>query len=156
MRLRREIRRAVALGLRIPVLRQLAITELAASLRVIADVGARYDQDHSGEELLRRSPLLRKPIEQISDEIADETNEEIKQGFRLLRPYAVKGFGKARFGNPHDGGYVILDDLDDIDTAFSFGIDKDATWDLEISRKNVTVYQFDHTIDFPPVPNNPR
>jgi hypothetical protein len=156
MGLKREIQRAIALAIKIPAIRECAVRELAASLRVIADVGVTLRQDPSGEELIRRNPLLREPLLEIGVELADETLEEIKNGLRLLRPYAVKGFKKVRFGSLHDGGYVILDDFRDVDTVFSFGIDKDATWDLDIAKKGITVYQFDHTIDRPPITDNSR
>jgi hypothetical protein len=78
-----------------------------------------------------------------------ETQDEIKKIFRLLRPYAVEGFRKARFGSPCDGGYILLDDFQGIDTAFSFGVEQNASWDVDIAKRGVTVYQFDHTVDAP-------
>ncbi len=84
-----------------------------------------------------------------------ETHREVRNTLRLLRPYAVHGFSKARFGSAHDGGYVLLDDFRGVDTAFSFGIDQNASWDLDIARKGVTVYEFDHTVDAP-VSDNAR
>jgi hypothetical protein len=84
-----------------------------------------------------------------------ETQGEIKKIFRLLRPYAVEGFTKARFGSSHDGGYILLDDLQGVDTAFSFGVEQNASWDVDIAKCGVTVYQFDHTVDAP-IPENPR
>jgi SAM-dependent methyltransferase len=83
------------------------------------------------------------------------TQDEIKNTLRLLRPHAAKGFKKARFGSANDGGYVILDDFRDIDTAFSFGIEQNASWDVDVAERGVTVYQFDHTVDAPFV-DNPR
>jgi hypothetical protein len=95
--------------------------------------------------------------EQALDAQADafEIQEEIKKTLRLLRPYAAKEFQKARFGGLHDGGYILLDDFRCIDTAFSFGIENNASWDVEIAKKYVTVYQFDHTVEAP-VADNPR
>jgi hypothetical protein len=80
---------------------------------------------------------------------AFEIQEEIKRTLRFLRPYAARGFRKARFGGPHDGGYILLDDFRGIDTAFSFGIENNASWDVEIAKRCVTVYQFDHTVEAP-------
>jgi SAM-dependent methyltransferase len=77
------------------------------------------------------------------------THEEIRSTLRLLRPNAVKGFNKARFGSHNDGGYVHLDDFRGIDTAFSFGIEQNASWDMDAARRGLTVYQFDHTVDGP-------
>jgi hypothetical protein len=70
---------------------------------------------------------------------------------RLLKPTRAQGFEKARFGSPNDGGYVMIDDFDQIDAALSFGIEQNASWDVSIADRGVPVYQFDHTIDVPPV-----
>jgi hypothetical protein len=56
-----------------------------------------------------------------------ETQDEIKKILRLLRPYAAGGFRKARFGSRCDGGYILLDDLQGVDTAFSFGVEQKET-----------------------------
>jgi SAM-dependent methyltransferase len=77
------------------------------------------------------------------------THEEIRNTLRLLRPNAAKGFNKARFGSPNDGGYVHLDDFRGVDTAFSFGVEQNASWDMDVARRGLTVYQFDHTVDAP-------
>jgi hypothetical protein len=82
-----------------------------------------------------------------------ETQDEIKRTLRRLRPYAAQGFHKARFGGPHDGGYILLDDFRGVDTAFSFGIENNASWDLDIAKRCVTVYQFDHTVEAPNIDN---
>jgi hypothetical protein len=63
----------------------------------------------------------------------------------------VKGFQKVRLGSASDGGYVILNDFRSVDTAFSFGIDENAEWDLDVAKRGITVYQFDHTVDKPPI-----
>src|SRR5712671_57213 len=115
--------RATALAFKISPIRKCAARELAASLSVIADVGViRRDYPSREQWVTGHSPLLRERLDEISDELVGEAQEEIKRGLRLLRPYAVKGFKKARFGSRYDGGYVILDDFRGIDTALSFGI----------------------------------
>jgi hypothetical protein len=68
----------------------------------------------------------------------------------------VNGFRKARFGSPHDGGYVLIDDFEGIDTAFSFGIAQDCSWDVDVADRDITIYQYDPSIDSPPVTDNPR
>jgi len=71
-------------------------------------------------------------------------------------PWATaKGFKKARFGSANDGGYVHLDDFQGVDTVFSFGVEQNASWDLDVAERGATVYQFDHTVDAP-VTDNPR
>jgi hypothetical protein len=103
----------------------------------------------SSEDLIRRNPVLREAFQEISGELAAVTREEIENVLRLLRPHAAKGFSKARFGSSHDGGYVLLDDFQGIDTAFSLGVEQNASWDVDIAERGLTVYQFDHTVDAP-------
>jgi hypothetical protein len=62
---------------------------------------------------------------------------------------------KARFGSAHDGGYILLDDFRGIDTAFSLGVEHDASWDIDVAKSGINVYQFDHTVDAP-ITNNAR
>lgn len=72
-----------------------------------------------------------------------------------LRPHALKDHRKVRLGNPRDGGYVCVDDFAGIDTAFSFGINDDISWDLAAAERGLRVYQFDHTVS-DPAPGDPR
>jgi hypothetical protein len=118
---------------------------------------SRFDRPYpSSDDLLRHNPVLRGPLDEIREELIREQNEEIKNVLRLLRPYGVRGHKKARFGSPHDGGYVIIDDFRAVDTAFSFGVEQNATWDVDIANRGLTVYQFDHTVYNPPVTDNAR
>src|SRR5947207_49992 len=65
----------------------------------------------------------------------------------LLAPQRAVGHSKVRLGSKYDGGYICIDDFNEITTAFSFGIGKNDDWDIEIANKGIAVYQFDHTID---------
>jgi FkbM family methyltransferase len=84
-----------------------------------------------------------------------EVHEVARDIMRILRPFAAIGVKKARFGAPHDGGYVHIDDFRGVDTAFSFGIKQNGSWDTEIAKRGITVYQFDHTVEAP-IADNPR
>jgi hypothetical protein len=70
---------------------------------------------------------------------------------RLLKPSRVKNIEKMRFGNAHDGGYVHLNHFEGIGAALSLGIGDDVTWDLDMAARGLTVWQFDHTVDGPPI-----
>jgi hypothetical protein len=70
---------------------------------------------------------------------------------RTMRPHRVVGFHKIRIGKDGDGGYVMLDDFDNISAAYSLGINNDVAWDLEIANRGIHVYQYDHTIDALPM-----
>ncbi|MGB8982107.1 MAG: DUF6492 family protein, partial [Anaerolineales bacterium] len=60
---------------------------------------------------------------------------------RLLRPMKVVGYKKKRFGSPHDGGYVMLDDITGIKAVFSLGIAGNVDWDMEMANRSIPVYQ---------------
>jgi hypothetical protein len=70
---------------------------------------------------------------------------------RLIRPFDIADRAKIRVGNPHDGGYVMIDDFAGVRAALSIGIGEEISWDMDIGRRGVAVFQFDHTIDAAPV-----
>lgn len=80
-----------------------------------------------------------------------EIQRRVLEILQLLKPHQAEGFKKARFGSANDGGYILIDDFDQINSAFSFGVEQNAAWDVSIADRGVPVHQFDHTIDGPPV-----
>lgn len=62
---------------------------------------------------------------------------------------------KIRVGRAGDGGYVMLDRFGSDSTVFSFGIDREVSWDADMAARGFDVYMFDHTVSGPPV-TNPR
>src|SRR5262249_33933554 len=76
-----------------------------------------------------------------------EVGERVRSALRLLRPFGVEDQRKVRLGRDNDGGYVIIDDLSGVVAALSLGICDDASWDMDIAKRGIDVFQFDHTID---------
>jgi hypothetical protein len=72
-----------------------------------------------------------------------------------LRPMKAVGFQKVRVGSVNDGGYVLLDDFDRVDVVFSFGVEWNADFDVAMAERSKPVFQFDHSIEKPPV-EHPR
>ncbi len=93
--------------------------------------------------------LARTPEDMIA--LASDTRRLL----RPLSPQAIVGHGKVRMGSPSDGGYVCIDDFEGVDTALSFGINDDISWDLDAAAQGLTIYQFDHTVA-DPAPDDPR
>lgn len=58
---------------------------------------------------------------------------------------------KTRIGKENDGGYIMLDDFDDITATYSISICNEVSWDLNIADRGIKVYQYDHTIDCLPI-----
>jgi hypothetical protein len=97
------------------------------------------------------------PDEELSKHTPDKEvlALETRRILAKLRPYALTEHKKVRLGNQTDGGYVCVDDFENIDTAFSFGINDDISWDRDAADRGLTIYQFDHTVS-DPAPHDQR
>lgn len=84
-----------------------------------------------------------------------QQHKAVREVLRLLRPHRVVGHDKIRVGNVADGGYVMIDDFDGVDTALSLGINDDITWDVAAAARGLKIYQFDHTVS-DPAPDDDR
>jgi hypothetical protein len=84
----------------------------------------------------------------------DKLQETFLEFLSLFTPRRAIGARKVRVGRPNDGGYVLLDDMTGVACALSFGIHDDCSWDLEIADRGIAVYQFDPSIEAPPVPHS--
>src|SRR5262249_34423180 len=73
--------------------------------------------------------------------------ERILKLANLLKPHRALGYSKVRLGGKNDGGYVCLNDFDNIELAFSFGIGNDASWDLDVANRGIPIHQYDHTVE---------
>ena len=67
--------------------------------------------------------------------------------YRLLCPKEVPGKKRILIGRKADGGYVLLDDFENIKIAYSFGIDGDIYFDKDLAERGIDVYMYDHTIN---------
>ncbi|MEO5349406.1 MAG: tetratricopeptide repeat protein [Magnetococcus sp. YQC-3] len=63
-------------------------------------------------------------------------------------------YRKIRVGSVGDGGYVVPDDLENIDAVLSIGIGDNCSFDEYFADRGVNVYQYDHTVNGSPVPNS--
>jgi hypothetical protein len=76
---------------------------------------------------------------------------------RLLSACDIQSSTLVRVGGPNDGGYVMVDDIYSSTTpvAYSIGINRDVTWDVDVARRGVDVFMYDHTISALPT-SHPR
>ncbi|WCT77378.1 FkbM family methyltransferase [Novosphingobium humi] len=74
-----------------------------------------------------------------------------KSTLRVLRPKKLIGSNAIRIGRNFDGGYVMIDHFSGIDAAYSLGINDDVSWDLDIVKHGIPIYQYDPTIAALPV-----
>ncbi|WP_152997688.1 DUF4214 domain-containing protein [Methylobacterium sp. GXS13] len=71
-----------------------------------------------------------------------------------LNAQDVLHYKKVRIGRNHDGGYVMIDDFEGIDAAYSLGISDDVSWDLAFAELDIDIFQYDHSINELPVKHN--
>ena len=72
---------------------------------------------------------------------------------KLLHLSRVEGFELVRMGRDYDGGYIMLNDLQPGNIAYSFGISTDVSWDKAMASKGYDVFMYDHTIEGLPEDN---
>ncbi len=66
---------------------------------------------------------------------------------RMLRPQQMEGAKKVRVGRMFDGGYVMLDRFEGVTAVYSLGINDDTSFDMDFARRDIPIYQYDHTIE---------
>ena len=91
-------------------------------------------------------------IEDIKNFNSSNLSIKEKKLYKMLCPRDVNGKKKILVGNFGDGGYVLFDDFEDIKIAYSFGINKEISFDKYLANKGINVYMYDHTIDS--IPSN--
>lgn len=128
------------------------ITEFRSDLSKVVDVlRPSFDSVNYqlGQLLASTNSIAERSVAARSLQIGSQ--RRFLEFLRRFQPVKVKRFAKTRIGRVHDGGYVMLDDFDNVRTALSCGVGDDASWDLALAGRGVTVHQFDHTIERAPV-----
>lgn len=74
--------------------------------------------------------------------------------YHLIAPKEVIGKKRILIGPKRDGCYVLLNDLENIKIAYSFGIARKIQFDKYLADKGIDVYMYDHTIDSLPYNNS--
>ena len=95
--------------------------------------------------------LLNQQFKTIFSYIFNFKNES--SIYKLLSPRGISGKKKVRIGANSDGGYILLDDFENVKIAYSFGISTEISFDKALADKNIDVYMYDHTIEKLPFSN---
>ena len=66
---------------------------------------------------------------------------------KLLKINRLADHSLIRIGEQtRDGGYIMANDFESGGIAYSFGINNDVSWDLNMARYDYQIYMYDHTI----------
>ena len=81
----------------------------------------------------------------MNRETRKQEAEVRRQLFELLQPVALKQCRLERFGEAHDGGYMVCGNLlDAVQAGYSYGISGYDQWGCDVSTMiNVSVHQYD-------------
>lgn len=90
----------------------------------------------------------------IYDAVEDNIfQERIKSFMGMMRPMRAVGVEKRRYGRDWDGGYIILETAEKSPIIYSLGISDDVSFDSLMTEYGCEIFQYDHTVDGPPVEN---
>jgi len=136
--------------------------ELVTPHRTIVDIVAELEPVSPKIYHRSKSQNASQPVIAINNrelgmnlEYSIDATHVIKSALSLLRPYDVLNAPKIRVGRPFDGGYIMIDSFDGVEAAYSLGINDDVSWDLDMSLRDIDIFQYDHTIESLPA-ENPR
>ena len=102
-------------------------------------------------QLIEKLNIIEHNIKRLQENnIIYQNNDNI---YKYLCSNGVFGHKKIRIGRKADGGYIFLDDLNNIKIAYSFGISREISFDKELAERNIDVYMYDHTIKSLPFEN---
>src|SRR5262249_34085789 len=116
-----------------------------------------HEMERQRAELYRQLDELARRLQISQDTMlvcntqSEATRLRFIEFLRLIRPLDIDEKSKIRVGGPHDGGYVMIDDFEQVAAALSIGVGHEISWDTDMSRRGFCTFQFDHTIDAPPV-----
>ena len=101
------------------------------------------------ENLIHR---LEDVCNEISDDEMDifEAHQIARNLLSRLRLFTSEEIKFRRYGNPGDGGYVLVDDLLTTDNLLSVGIGNDVSFEHDVSQHLVNIHLYDHTVDSMP------
>lgn len=80
------------------------------------------------------------------------TEDELKSFFETIQPIVTEK-ELIRVGGPSDGGYLIPDDLDGVESCFSPGVGSKASFEKCLAEKNIRSFLVDHSVSGPPFQN---
>ena len=95
--------------------------------------------------------FLREMLLKRNIYIARTTNNaDLHHFFSMINPVSTDK-QLIRIGDYADGGYLIPEDLEGIDTCFSPGVSIEASFEFELANRKIKSFLADYSVDSPPV-----
>jgi hypothetical protein len=80
-----------------------------------------------------------------------ELNKKVSEVKELLKLRTPKNTTFKRLGSPHDGGYVVADDLSSEDYVVSFGVEGNVDFEKDLSGYGCHIDMYDYSVDKTPI-----
>lgn len=93
---------------------------------------------------IRRTGIMPR----VYDVLGRTDASAVQDLLKILQP-VVPVADLIRIGPQGDGGYLIPDDLDGIDYAFSPGVDRESGFEVDLAERGVDVFMADYSVDGP-------
>jgi hypothetical protein len=114
------------------------------------DIGmiVKYESELSLAKSYEGLITSRKDWERYLGPMGESEYAKITKALSLLTPIEIPAIGKVRIGNPlGDGGYVLANRLRPGQKVYSYGIEDDVSFDLDLAHRELCLFMYDHTID---------
>ncbi len=92
------------------------------------------------QTFLNRGVRITRPTSQESLDVFFKALRPVKTNFELIRVGAV-----------NDGGYLLPNDLRDIDFCFSPGVSDVASFESDLVKRNIQCFLIDYSVEAPPL-----
>ena len=107
------------------------------------------------EETVLEMKKISEKIEKDLRKLSVNTYNQGKPGSKYVEEVIEKlglrsvagDYNYCRIGREYDGGYLMIDDFSECTAAYSFGINDDVSWDMDMAKKGIDVYMYDPTIE---------
>ncbi len=78
--------------------------------------------------------------------------KDILDFLSLVKPVETE-VGLIRLGKESDGGYLVPDDFDGIESCFSPGVSVTADFEFDLTQRGIKCFLADASVEFPPIEN---
>ena len=107
---------------------------------------AHNNRGFTRQELDQQGPSLKKWIGKSTEK------QKIEEFIKLVKPMNTN-HNLIRVGGDADGGYLIPNDIENIDACFSPGVSDNTNFENDLTKKGIKCFLADYSVEKPPVNN---